>query len=274
MAVIEIEDVYKEYEGYVALDDVSITVNEGLTLLLGPNGAGKTTLLKCIVGLLNFDGEIRVMGYDVRNQGEKVRRVMGYLPQKVSIYENMRCYEIVNFYSKLRGLSIDPEVVLQVAELEDEYYARFEELSGGMRQRFALALLLASDLPVLVLDEPLSNLDPMGRRKFESILKDLKENKTVLVSSHSIGGLLPHADRIIVMSEGRVVFEGDVDDFLSLLDEVYKVYIRTNSGWKTLTSKSFEELVRKMNRINEGKIKGVIFEEIPVDQIIPKIGGN
>ncbi len=268
MAVIEIEEVYKEYDGFVALNEITLSLDKGLTLLLGPNGAGKTTLLKCIVGLLNFEGEIRVMGYDVLREAVKAKNFLGYLPQKVSIYENMKCYEIVKFFSELRKIDLDVEEVLKLAELEDEYYSKFGELSGGMRQRFALALLLASDLPVLILDEPMSNLDPMGRRKFEGMLRDLKSDKTILVSSHSLGSLLPYADRVVVMNEGEIVFDGELDRFLSMLDEKFKAHVKTSEGWFTITAKTFEEF---MSSIDGRIVKEVIFEEIPIDQLIAKI---
>ena len=177
--------------------------------LWGPNGAGKTTAIRCILGLQPYRGTILVGGHDVRREGKKARAAVGYVPQELAFQENVPVWETLAFYARLRR-STAPEVDRRLEELgiAQAKEKRVGELSGGMKQRLALATALLADPPILVLDEPTSNLDPAGRFAFLRTLTELRRGgKTVLFSSHRIEEVKALADRVIVLERGRVRFE-------------------------------------------------------------------
>ncbi|RME55457.1 MAG: ABC transporter ATP-binding protein, partial [Caldilineae bacterium] len=186
-------------------------VNAGESLALwGVNGAGKTTVLKCILGLLDCEGELRLNGYDLRRDGRTARRFLGYVPQELAFYNDLNVADTCRFYARLKG--VDPAripAVLAQVGLEGQERKEVGALSGGMKQRLALALALLGDPPVLLLDEPTSNLDLTARDDFIALLARLRDaGKTLLFTSHHRDEVERLADRVLVLAEGRVVAEG------------------------------------------------------------------
>lgn len=207
--MIDIIDVRKSYNRRtVVLDGTSFRVPAGQAVALwGSNGAGKTTLIRCLLGLLDFRGEIRVAGLDVRRDGKAVRRRVGYVPQEMAFYDDFRVLEAVRFISRLRRT--DPrhcQLRLDEQDLLAHAHKRVRELSGGMKQRLALAMAMLNDPPVLVLDEPTSNLDTAGRRGLFELLIGLKNRgKTILFISHRNEEVSGLADRVLTLENGRVI---------------------------------------------------------------------
>lgn len=255
-------------------------------LLLGPNGAGKTTLLRCLLGLLDFTGKVVINGLDVKREGVRVRRLVGYVPQASSLPRDYTLKQVVTLHSRLHGVSVDPQEVLRLVELED--YANFKvgELSGGMRQRLALALAVSHDPEILLLDEPTANLDQEGRDIFLRLFSEWRtEGKTVMVSSHRLVEVLPLTDRVLVLNGGRLVYDSSA---LKLLERVrrVKVAVRTdkwpslhvksgrivsmNHGWALIESSIGEAagLITELARL--GLI--MIMYEPGVDEILKELG--
>jgi ABC-2 type transport system ATP-binding protein/nitrous oxidase accessory protein len=175
--------------------------------LWGSNGAGKTTLICCMLGLLDFQGTIRVAGLDVRKQGKRVRRLLGYVPQELAFYDDFRVIEASRYMARLRGADAGAcERTLDELGLLAHARKRVRELSGGMKQRLALSVALLNDPPLLVLDEPTSNLDSAGRESLMRLLLDLKEaGKSILFISHRPEEVEGLADRVLTLEFGRVV---------------------------------------------------------------------
>jgi len=213
--VIEVDRLTKKYGKFKAVDDVSFRVDRGeVVALLGPNGAGKTTTLKCILGLVRFKGRITVDGIDSKRSWKAVRGRVAYIPQQFSLYSNMRVADVMRFYAALRGVE-GGEVKdrLRSAGLEGFERMRVRTLSEGFKKRLMLATALLTDNPVLIFDEPTSNLDVEGVLEFKELVKsEVSRGKTVLLSTHLLNDVTETADRVIVMVRGRLLAEGSVEE--------------------------------------------------------------
>jgi ABC-type multidrug transport system ATPase subunit len=205
--MITFEHVTKRYGDDFALNDVTFELAPERALALwGPNGAGKTTAIKCLLGLTRYRGTIRAGGYDAARQGRRVRTLIGYVPQELAFYSDLSALETAHFFAALRRA--DPAeipVVLAKVELTEHAHKPVGALSGGMKQRLALALALLGEASILVLDEPTSNLDRAGRDHFLHLLAGIKaEGRTVLFTSHRLEEVAYLADEALVMADGRV----------------------------------------------------------------------
>jgi len=211
--VLQVSWLTKSFGEAVALDGLSFSVREGeLVALVGPNGSGKTTTFRCILGLLGFQGDITVAGLDVRCHGREVRGLVGYLPQSPAFHDDLTVRETLVYYARLRGLGdACVEQASGVAGLDGFAQRRTGGLSGGMRQRLALAVALLGDPPLLLLDEPISSLDADSRRRFSDLLVELKrQRRTVLVAAHSLSRLELVLSGVVALSEGKAVYQGSV----------------------------------------------------------------
>lgn len=204
--MIHFSHLTKRFGKFTAVDDLSFAVEPQAALALwGPNGAGKTTAIKCLLGLLRYQGSIQVAGLDAHRQGKAARRLLGYVPQELAFYHDMSALDTARFYARLKRTpaSRAGEVLAQVG-LEAHGQKPVGALSGGMKQRLALGLALLADPPVLVLDEPTSNLDQAGRDQFLELLGGVRSaGKTILFTSHRIEEISALADQVLVMEYGR-----------------------------------------------------------------------
>jgi len=207
-ASLEAQTLVKRFGRVTAVDHVTLSIRSGETVVLwGPNGVGKTTLLRCVLGVVPFDGTITVCGHDVRRDGKAARRLMGYVPQEIRLPGHQTVSETVIFVARLRR--VPPATALAGLGrwgLDGLAGQRVQTLSGGMKQRLALTLALISDPPVLLLDEPTSNLDLTARRELMEQLEQLHvQGKTLLVCSHHVAEVWRIADRVVVLERGRVI---------------------------------------------------------------------
>lgn len=205
--MIEFDRVTKRFGRTAAVDDLSLAVApQQAVALWGPNGAGKTTAIKCLLGLLRYTGTIRINGHDARRNGRVARRMIGYVPQEIALYPDLSVTETAHFFARLRqapGHSVD--AILAQVGLSEHVAKPISALSGGMKQRLALGLALLGDPPVLILDEPTSNLDRASRDHFLRLLHEVKAaGKTILYTSHRLEEIELLADEAIVMDGGRI----------------------------------------------------------------------
>lgn len=198
-------------ETITAVDDLSFELPVGTSIALwGVNGAGKTTVLKCLLGLLASEGELHLNGFDLRRDGRTARRFLGYVPQELSFHNDLSVAESCRFYARLKDVPDTriPVVLAQVG-LTGQEKKTVGALSGGMKQRLALALALLADPPVLLLDEPTSNLDEATRDEFIDLLVQLRNGgKTLLFTSHYADEVTRLAERVLILRDGRLVADG------------------------------------------------------------------
>ena len=233
--VVAADRVSKWYGQVIGLNDVSVEVGSGVTGLLGPNGAGKSTFLKLITGQLKpSKGAVRVLGEPVwGNPGLFFR--LGFCPEQDSFYERMTGLEWVTALTRLNGLS-DTDATdaarraLDTVDLLDAADKKIGAYSKGMRQRVKLAQAVVHDPELLLLDEPLAGMDPIGRRKMIRLIKDwARAGKSVLVSSHILHEIEAMTSTILLINNGRILAEGNIHTIRDLIDEhPHKVKIRAS----------------------------------------------
>lgn len=205
--MIEIRNLTKTFRGTPAVADVSLDLPAGDSIALwGPNGAGKTTLIRCVLGLLAFKGSISIGGHDVRRDGKAARLLIGYVPQELGFYDELGVAESLGFFGRLKGVSdCSSEEILAHVGLTGHGRKRIRELSGGMKQRLALAIALLGDPPVLVLDEVTASLDALGREEFVALLARLRgSGRTMIFASHRVEEVAALARRVAVLERGRL----------------------------------------------------------------------
>ena len=208
---VAVQELTKRFGPVVAVDRLTWSVWRHETVMLwGANGAGKTTVLRCLLGLMPFDGSVEILGMDVRAQGKAARAAMGYVPQEVRFHGEDTVEETVRFYASLRRVPFGRVRELLVRwHLAGAARQAVRGLSGGMKQKLALIVALLADPPVLLLDEPTSNLDAEARREFIGLLEELKAaGKTLICCSHRLAEVWRLADRVIVLQQGRLAAAG------------------------------------------------------------------
>ena len=231
--VVAADRLSKWYGQVIGLNDVSVEVGAGVTGLLGPNGAGKSTLLKVVTGQLKpSKGRAEVLGEPVWDNPPLFFR-LGFCPEQDAFYERMTGMEWVTALVRLNGLSEEESAAaarsaLEAVDLLGAADRRIGAYSKGMRQRVKLAQAIAHDPELLVLDEPLAGLDPIGRRKVIRLVKDrAARGKSVFVSSHILHEIEAMTATILLMHNGRILAEGNIHTIRGLIDEhPHKVRIR------------------------------------------------
>ena len=207
--MIDASHITRSFGRVAAVNDVSFVLPQGESLALwGPNGAGKTTLIRCLLGVIRFQGRVTIGGIDVARRGKPARSLVGYVPQELAFHDDARLLASMRFYARLHAVDASraPERALESVGLTGHEKKRVRDLSGGMKQRLALAIALLADPPVVMLDEPTSNLDASGRRDVVETLRQLAgSGKTVVFSSHRADEVRTLAGRVLVMERGRVL---------------------------------------------------------------------
>lgn len=215
--LLRVEHLTKRYGTRTIVKDVSFDIGRGeIVALLGANGAGKTTLLACLLGVTSFEGEAAIRGRSVKKEGKAARRSVGYVPQLPSMPEADRCEDALAFIAQLRAVRrADITGALESVHLYDQRRQRIGELSGGMRQRLAMAAALLGNPELLLLDEPTASLDAESRAQLEQILVSLRnEGRTILLSTHLVDRTENLVSRALVMRSGALVFDGSARDLL------------------------------------------------------------
>lgn len=211
--MISVKALSKTYQRRTILDRLQFEARRGdVTLLIGSNGAGKTTLLKVLAGIVRPDsGNALISGIDIVGNRISAQRCLSFLPQEVNFDPRLHARQLLAFYARLRGVSNDRiDVVLELVGLREQSNKRVGELSGGMRQRLGLAVMLLPDTPVLLLDEPGLSLDPQWRRQLQQILRDeSRQGKAILVATHLLGEWEGISDRVLLCRDG--VVEREID---------------------------------------------------------------
>ncbi len=209
--MIEVENLSKTYSGFRAVQGISFHVNKGeIVGFLGPNGAGKSTTMKVLAGYLPpTDGKISIAGFDVVNDSIEVRKRIGYMPENVPLYTDMRVNEFLRFRAELkkvgrRKIKERVETVKELCSLKDVENKIIGTLSKGYRQRVGLADAMVHDPDLLILDEPTIGLDPNQIRAVRDLIKDLGKHHTILLSTHILSEVELTCNRVLVINRGKI----------------------------------------------------------------------
>ncbi len=220
--MIETEELAKSYGAFEALRGIDLRVDEGDVYgFIGPNGAGKTTTIRILTTLLEpTAGQARVAGHSVWEDKNKIRALIGYMPDSFGVYRDMTVTEYMHFFAAAYGIPHGDRKslvggLLDLTDLSYKEDALIESLSRGMQQRLGLARTLVHDPQVLILDEPASGLDPRARIEIREILRELRRmGKTILLSSHILSELQTVCTRVGILERGQLVAQGTLDEII------------------------------------------------------------
>jgi len=214
---LKIHDLSKTYaNGTQALRNVSLTIGEGIFGLLGPNGAGKSTLMRILATLQEADsGSASLDGIDILHEKERVREVLGYLPQEFGLYPRVTAARLLDHFAHLKGLAHAAkrrevvEGLLHQTNLWEARNQRLGSFSGGMKQRFGIAQALLGSPKLLIVDEPTAGLDPEERSRFHNLLSEIGEQIIVILSTHIVSDVSDLCGAMTIIHEGRVLASGE-----------------------------------------------------------------
>ena len=230
--VISIKDFTKNYDGFKAVDNISLEVTRGEIFgLLGPNGAGKTTTLECLEGLRQFDdGQMRIMDVDPQRDPGKLRNLIGVQLQTSALPANMTVEEAMKFFSAYHNVPPRYELLSRMG-LDDKRKTQYHQLSTGLQRRLSLALALTHDPPVLILDEPTAGLDVASRTELHSLMQELKaQGSTLILATHDMAEAEKMTDRVAILLHGKIIATGSPRELTSKGSGMTKVSVRTEAS--------------------------------------------
>lgn len=216
-----LNNVRKKFGSMVAVDGISIEMENGLYGLLGTNGAGKTTLMRILCTVLKpSDGKIYYNGKDIFEMDGRYRNIIGYLPQEFGFYPNLSVKDYLSYIASLKGLNkrltkVRIEKLLEIMGMQIHSSKKMKKLSGGMKRRVGIAQALLNDPKILILDEPTAGLDPMERIKFRNLIGELSKDKIVLLSTHIVSDIEAIAKHIFIMKDGKIIKQGSAFELCS-----------------------------------------------------------
>lgn len=206
--VISVKELTKRYGNFEAVKGISFDVLEGEIFgLLGPNGAGKSTTLEIIETLRKkTSGEVIVDGYDIDQEPQKIKQIIGVQLQTSGFYPGLNLTELIRLFGGLYNQSVDAMELLQMVNLEDKAHSKFKALSGGQKQRFSIATTLINKPSIIFLDEPTTGLDPQARRNLWDLVKDIRaQGTTVILTTHYMDEAEMLCDRVAIIDEGKII---------------------------------------------------------------------
>lgn len=232
---LQLDTVTKYYGSQAAVEGVSFQAQSGQIIgLLGPNGAGKSTTMKMICGYITPDsGTVSILGQEASNNKTDMRRHIGYLPESNPLYEDMYIKEFLRFacrVHKLDNWKSRVERVIEMTGLGLEQHKLINQLSKGYRQRVGIAQAILHDPEILILDEPISGLDPNQLVEIRSLIKTLGEQKTVIFSSHILQEVEQICDRLLVLNHGQLAMDGSVAEFYQTTTGKTQVFVRFDTS--------------------------------------------
>lgn len=231
--MIEIKNLTKKIGNNVILDGINLTVKEGEILgFLGPNGAGKTTTMKIITSFWTpSSGTVEVDEVDVVKDSLATRKKIGYLPENVPLYDDMRVYEYLQFVAEVRGIRKEDikkriKDVVKDCGLEKVIYKSIDELSKGYRQRVGLAQAIIHEPDILILDEPTTGLDPNQIVEIRELIKKIGQEKTVIFSTHILSEVSATCDRVVIINNGKIIVEGTPNELMQKAGGQEIIYVK------------------------------------------------
>ncbi len=253
---LKLEGVSKTYpNGVKALQDVTLTIPRGMFGLLGPNGAGKSSLMRSVATLQDVDaGTLTFDGIDICKDKERLRDVLGYLPQDFGVYPKVTAWDMLDHLAQLKGLSHRAQrhdavkALLTKTNLWDHRHRRLGGYSGGMKQRFGIAQALLGNPKLIIVDEPTAGLDPAERFRFHNLLAEISEDVVVLLSTHIVSDVSDLCRNMAIMAGGRVVLTGHPLELMQQLGgRIWKKFV---------TAEELEAVARSVTVIAVRRVAG------------------
>ena len=230
--MIHIEKLTKYYKDFCAVDQISFDIKKGEILgLLGPNGAGKTTTLRMLTGyFMPTSGTISVKDYQLDDNLLEIKKLMGYLPESAPLYHSMLVYDYLDYVAGLRGLDKDKKFsrirqLVDLCGLDEIMHRTISELSKGLKQRVGLAHAMMDDPEILILDEPTSGLDPNQIAEIREIIRQIGEEKTVILSTHILSEVEATCDRVVIIDKGKIVANDRMENLKQFAGQSHFIHL-------------------------------------------------
>lgn len=224
---LEFQKISKEYKnGVWGIREVDLTIEKGVFGLLGPNGAGKTTLMRILATLLKpTSGTCLVNGKNLLKNSDQIRQILGYLPQELSLYQNLTAFEFVDYMARLKGFKNKRAIdtVLDEVGLLNVRNRKISSFSGGMKRRIGIAQAIVGNPQILIVDEPTSGLDPEERVKFRNLISRFAKDRTVILSTHIIEDIYQTCENIGILKSGTVLYQGNKSELMKQVSGKIKV---------------------------------------------------
>lgn len=220
--IIEVKNLVKKYGELTAVDGISFEVSKGEIFgLLGPNGAGKTTTLEIMETLRKkTSGEVYIDGLSIDKDQDSIKRIIGVQLQSAGYYPNLHLNELIELFGGLYNVSVAPEEMLKLVDLDEKAGAKFKELSGGQKQRFSICTTLINQPKIIFLDEPTTGLDPQARRNLWELIKKIKESgTTIMLTTHYMDEAEILCDRVGIIDNGKII---TIDSPDNLIDDLVR----------------------------------------------------
>lgn len=264
--MINVSELTKFYGVRCAVENLSFTAQKGEVLgFLGPNGAGKTTTMRILSGFMPpSSGKVTINGLDIIENSLEIRKIVGYLPETVPLYPDMRVFDYLKYMADLRQVKdVETRIieVLEMVDMTDRSESFIRKLSKGMRQRVGLAQALIHEPEVLILDEPTIGLDPAQIREVRTLIQKIGKEKTVLLSTHILSEAQQICDRVLIINKGHIVAEDSPEKLQDRLTGIKRIHVSVKEG-----AESVATLAKDISGIISADVKdnrSVIFDSTP-----------
>ncbi len=251
--MIELTNVTKRFGQKVAVDGVSFEVQKGeIVGFLGPNGAGKTTTMRVITGFFPpTEGKVKVAGIDVVSDPVHAKEKIGYMPENVPLYKELQVHEYLQFIAEIKGVPKD-KIEARINKAMEEAGAAevrnmiIGKLSKGYRQRVGLAQAILNDPEVLILDEPTVGLDPKQIKEIRNLIKNMKGERTIILSTHILPEVNMTCDRVVVINEGKIVAQDKVENLTKTFQKSGRIYVQVEAP-----KAQFEQEIEKIRGVTK-----------------------
>jgi len=272
--MIEIKNLQKKFANNVILDDISFSVKKGEILgFLGPNGAGKSTTMKIITSFWHLNkGSVTIDGLSVVDNPIETRKKIGYLPETVPLYDDMKVFEYLKFVAEIRGIE-KGEIKKRISEVVEETGLKkvllkpIDELSKGYRQRVGLAQAIMHEPDILILDEPTTGLDPNQIVEIRDLIKKIGKEKTVIFSTHILSEVSATCDRAIIINNGKIVAEGSPDELMKKAGVQEIIYVKIKGPKDEILNK-----LKSLDDVENVEVKDQETDNLYGYEIKPKEG--